>query len=99
MTKYIFIWIFLFLLFLIIQHALGEYYLIIKKGYKRAGYRVSLAMQSCSIILGCYLIVFDEYLNFLGLIFILITFYLSFKYENRRDKREKEKKEKTSQTQ
>jgi len=95
----ILLWTFLFLLFVTIQHALGEYYLIIKKGYRRFGYRIFLLMQCCSIILGSCLMGFDEHLYFLGLTFLLITFYLSIKFQNRYDRRNNEEAEKTSRSQ
>ncbi|CAB1062715.1 hypothetical protein D1BOALGB6SA_7497 [Olavius sp. associated proteobacterium Delta 1] len=91
MTKDIITWVSLFLLFLLIQYIAGEYYLVLKKGKKKLGYAICLSMELLCIILSCYLIVFSDYLNFLGIAFLIITFFLSYRFVNRTFKRYKDK--------
>ena len=89
MTKDIIIWISLFLLFVLIQYIVGENYLVLKKGKKKLGYALCLSMELLCIILSCYLIVFSDYLNFLGIAFLIMTFFISYKFIKRSFKKHK----------
>ena len=81
----------LFAFLIISQYFFGERYLILEKGYERAGYGLTILLELCCIILSCYLIVFSEYLDFIGVAFMVITLYLSFKFIKRNQERNKEK--------
>lgn len=91
MIKDIFIWSLFFLFLIFLQFFIGEYYLVKKKGFEKTGYGVVIIFEILTIIVSCYLMVFSGYLEFLGLSFLLITFYLSNKFINRGVKRHKEK--------
>jgi len=89
MIKDITLWSLFFLLLIFSQYCIGEYYFVKKKGYEKIGYSIVIIFEILCIIVSCYLMVFSEYLNFIGLSFLLITFYLSYKFINRGVQRHK----------
>ena len=91
MIKDIILWSFLFFSLLFFQYFIGEQYLILKKGYESIGYGLSILLEICCIVLSCYLIVFSGYLDFLGIGFLVVTLFLSFKFIDRSHKRRKKK--------
>ena len=85
------LWSSLFLSLLFFQYLIAEQYLILKKGYERIGYGLSIMLEICCIVLSCYLIVFTGYLDFLGIGFLVVTLFFSFKFIDRSHKRHKKK--------
>ncbi len=91
MIKDIFIWILFYSFLIFLQFFVGEYYLAKKKGFEKIGYSVTILFEILCIIVSCYLMVFGEHLEFLGVSFLLITLYLSNKFVDRSLKLHKEK--------
>ena len=89
MIREMIIWSAAFLILLMIQYFICEKYILIKKGYEWPGHMLSILIELCCIALSCYLIVFDDNLNFLGFAFLLVTFYSSFRFINRSHERKK----------
>lgn len=91
-------WLIIFLLLNLIQYFFGERYLIIRKDYKKAGRIIVILIELTCLFLGCYIFVFINYLEFLGIIFVLITVFLSFRFIDRDAKKShpKERDKKTA---
>ncbi len=83
MINTVIVWILIYIGLLLGQFFICEHYLINRLKYKRVGYAFAILFEILCIVMSCYLIVFDEFLNALGFLFLLITFFLSHKFIKR----------------
>ncbi len=87
--KDMFLYCFCYFFLLLFQYGVGEVYLIGKMKRRNIGYYWVVFFQLFATIFCTYLIVFTEYIDFLGVAFMLLTFYFFYKFiERMRNKHE-----------
>lgn len=77
------IWLIPCAMLLAFQYLFGERYLMILKGRTKAGYIVVSFSELVVVVLGVYLMIFVDYMEALGLGYLILNSYLFHKFTRR----------------